>query len=129
MSSWLASTVTLQSDPRLEQLITPDNVHNVCVGIQTMMLNKNGVQTDLQDASTVKQILMNVFNDLYPDGRITAQQMNQEAINRAYKVLISKYEMNQYYLGKIGYLPIPLPLPQNMSAYGLKPAGEIYRGI
>jgi hypothetical protein len=129
MSSWLASSITLQSDPRLEQLITPDNIRNVCIGIQSMMQQRMGVQTDLQDVSTVKQILMNVFNDLYPDGRITAQQMNQEAINRAYKVLISKYEMNQYYLGKIGYRPIPLPLPQNMSAYGLKPASEIYRGI
>jgi hypothetical protein len=127
MSSW-AVTALQQSDSRLEQLISPQNVHTVCIGIQSKLQRVN-ISTDLQDESSVKQILMNVFDDLYSDPRINIQQMNQEAINRAYKVMISKYEMNKYYMGKIGYLPVPLAQPQNMSARGLKAAGEIYRGI
>jgi hypothetical protein len=129
MSGWLATTVGQSSDPRLGQLVSTKNVHDVCVGIQTALQQRSGITSDLQDPKPVTQILLNVFHDLYGDSSITVDQMSQEAINRAYIVMLSKYNMNQYYKSKIGYLPVPLPLPKNMSAYGLKPAGEIYRGI
>jgi hypothetical protein len=99
------------------------------MGIQQMLQNQNGITTDLQDPKTVTQLLIRVFHDLYPDPTITGEQMNQEAMNRAYNVMLSKFEMNQYYNGKIGYMPVPLPLPMNMSARGLRQPKEIYRGI
>jgi hypothetical protein len=129
MSSWLASSISQPSDPRFNSLVSDQNIFKVNTGLKEMLSQKNNIISEFQDSNTIKQLLMNVFDDLYPNPSITIQQMNQEAINRAYKVMVSKFEMNKYYLGKIGYLPVPPPLPRNMSAFGLKPAGEIYRGI
>jgi hypothetical protein len=129
MSSWLATTISQNPDPRFAQLVSPSNVDYVRVGLQTMLLQKNGITTDLQNANTVTQLLIRVFHDLYSDPTITVEEMNQEGIKRAYDVMLSKYYLNQYYRGKIGYLPVPLPLPVNMSARGLRQPEEIYRGI
>lgn len=129
MSGWLATNILQNPDIRFHQVIAPLNVDRVRMGIQQMLQNQNGITTDLQDPKTVTQLLIRVFHDLYPDPTITVEQMNQEAMNRAYNVMLSKFEMNQYYNGKIGYMPVPLPLPMNMSALGLRQPKEIYRGI
>jgi hypothetical protein len=129
MSAWIATTVGQYADNRVAQLISPNNVDSVRMGIQSMLLQKDGVSSDLQNPATVTQLILNVLTDLQGNSSITVAQINKEAITRGYTVMISKYKLNQYYLDKIGYLPIPPPQPQNMSAYGLKPAREIYRGI
>jgi hypothetical protein len=125
----LASNINNPTDPRYTQLTSSQNISAVSANIQAAVNTQLGIQIPPQNPIDIEQFLRNTYFDNFINPYATVDQMNQETVQRAVNIIIPKVKLNQYYTGKIGYLPVPPPLPKNMSAYGLKPAGEIYRGI
>jgi hypothetical protein len=103
-----------------QAFFSDQNVSYLQNAIVDAILDQQNIQTQPQNKTSLQVMMQTIFAQLRPSDISQLNSINQEVVDRAVAYMTPQLKNYKFNQDNMGRLPIPMALPMNVRATGLK---------